>query len=140
MKKILLSLMVFLLTASATLAQPGDPGQPKQRIQALYIAYITREVKLTEADAQKFWPVHSEYDADMIALRGEKDVIKREEAMVNVKKKFQDRFIKILGAERTNTFFRVDMEFRKRMLERLQQRQQNNFRPGNKVGQGPNWQ
>ncbi|MFZ1529063.1 MAG: hypothetical protein WAT19_09950 [Ferruginibacter sp.] len=147
MKKILLVLVVLFGMVSFALAQPGpgmDPEKREQKIKALYIAFITKEVKLTESEAQKFWPIHSEFDSEMMALRSEKDIIKRDEAMLNIMKKYQDRFTKVVGAERTNTFYRVDREFRKKMIEKLQQvrqqREGGNFRPRNKAAQDPNWQ
>ncbi len=143
MKNILLILGILLGNISFAFAQlgpGGDAGQREQKIQALYVAYITRELKLTEAEAQKFWPVHTEFDTEMKALRTEKDVLKRDEAILNLKKKYQDRFTKILGAERTNIFYRVDTEFRKKMIERLQKlKEQNNFRQRNKAARDPNW-
>ena len=47
MKKILLGLAFFLGSITFAFAQPGpggDPSQREQKIQALYVAYITREL------------------------------------------------------------------------------------------------
>ncbi len=122
-------LYLFLLTGFAAQAQPGNR---EEKIQALYIAYMTRELKLTEDDAKKFWPVHGEYDNEIRALKSEASELDRQQAILNIKKKYQDRFTKILGASRTNDFFVKDGEFRKKLIERLKnmrQQNQNNFKP-----------
>jgi len=139
MKKILLylSMFVFSLNVSFAQEQPGDESKRGEKIQALYVAYITQELKLSETEAQKFWPVHAQYDAEIKALRNDLPELDRQQAALNVKKKYQDRFNGILGANRTNEFFRKDGEFRKKMIERLRQMKQQGgnkpmFRRGNR--------
>ncbi len=114
---------ILLLTGFAAQAQPGNR---EEKIEALYVAYMTRELNLTEDDAQKFWPVHTQYDNEVRSLKGESNEIERQQAILNIKKKYQDRFIKILGAERTNNFFVKDGEFRKKLIERLKNMRQQN--------------
>jgi hypothetical protein len=135
MKHILLYLFIFIGSFGVANAQAGgDNDGPKreQKIQALYIAYVSQELKLTEDEAQKFWPVHTQYDAEIKAVSMDLNEIDRQQAVLNIKKKYQDRFIKIIGADRTNTFFKTDAEFRKKMIDRLkkmrEQRNQNNPR------------
>ena len=104
---------------------PGGPG-PRgggkgEKIEALYVAFITHELNLSEEDAQKFWPVHAQYDADLKALKMDMPELDRQQAVLNIKKKYQDKFIKVLGRERTDEFYRKDAEFRKRLVERLQE-------------------
>ncbi len=126
-------LYIFLLCGFSVQAQPGSGGGNKeQKIEALYVAYMTRELNLTEDDAQKFWPVHKQYDNEIRGVRNEADEIERQQAVLNIKKKYQDRFIKILGSNRTNDFFVKDGEFRKKLVERLKnmrQQNQNNMKP-----------
>ncbi len=125
MKKFILSLVIF--AGFAAQAQPGNDRQEK--VEALYVAYMTRELKLTEEDAQKFWPVHAQFDNEIKALRMESSELDRQQAVLNIKKKYQDRFTRILGATRTNDFFVKDGEFRKKLVERLKKMRQQN--PGN---------
>lgn len=92
----------------------------------MYIAYVTQQLKLTEDEAQKFWPVHAQYDNEIKAVRSDLTELDRQQAALNVKKKYQDKFIKILGADRANDFFKTDAEFRKKMIERLRKIRQGN--------------
>ena len=80
---------------------------------------MTKQLNLTEDEAQKFWPIHTQYDNELKAVERNNNELERQQNALNVKKKYQDRFIKVLGADRTNEFFRNDAEFRKRMIERL---------------------
>lgn len=116
----------LLLTGFGALAQPGDNPNKEQKIQALYIAYITQELKLTETEAQKFWPVHAQYDAEIKGVKAEASELDRQQAALNIKKKYQDRFAKIIGAQRTNDFYIKDGEFRKKLVERLRKLRQQN--------------
>lgn len=114
--------------------RPGPKGEKggmerDERIEALYIAYISRELKLTEEDAQKFWPVHGQFDEEMRNLRFVKmPELDRQQSILNIKKKYQDKFIKVLGINRTDDFFRKDEEFRKKLVERLQEMKQHKKR------------
>lgn len=133
MKKILLILAFFISVVSQVEGQVDrqpDPEKREQKIKTLYVAYISQELKLTEDEAQKFWPVHAQYDNEIQAVNLDLPELERQQASLNIKKKYQDRFTKILGADRTNTFFRNDAEFRKKLIERLRNmRQQNLKRP-----------
>jgi hypothetical protein len=121
----LLSLILFVSTVLSSLAQPGQDSARKgkaQKIKAIYVAYMTQELSLTETDAQKFWPVCNEYEKELRAThKGNMDEISKEEAILNVRKKYQERYIKILGKDRTNAFFRKDAEFKKRMVDRIKE-------------------
>lgn len=125
MKHILLYISIFICSINLAQAQP-DPTKREEKIQALYIAYVTQQLKLTEDEAQKFWPVHAQYDNEIKAVRSDLTELDRQQAALNVKKKYQDKFIKILGADRANDFFKTDAEFRKKMIERLRKIRQGN--------------
>jgi hypothetical protein len=125
MKHVLSYLGIFLASVFAVQAQPGNPANREQKIQALYVAYVTQQLALTEDEAQKFWPVHAQYSSELKAVNKNMNELEVQQASLNVKKKYQDRFVKILGNERTNSFFKVDEEFRKKLVERLRKMRQN---------------
>ncbi len=130
MKQFILSLLITIYFGTAVIAQDQRPqlypGQKEQKIEALYVAFMTRELNLTEDEAQKFWPVHAQFDKEVRDVRMETSELERQQQVLNIKKKYQDRFVKILGANRTNEFFIKDGEFRKKLLERLKKMRQNN--------------
>jgi Skp family chaperone for outer membrane proteins len=134
MKKIILYLC-FVLTAFTAAAQASEleEQQPnpkrEEKIKALYVAYITQQLNLSPEDAQKFWPMHAQYDAELKAINnGNANELDRQQAVLNVKKKYVSSFNKILGNERCNNFYKQDGEFRRKLVERLKQmRQQRNM-------------
>ena len=125
MRKQFLTALLFLTTINGVFAQKNQNGlgdnQPgKQKIKALYIAFITQELTLTETEAEKFWPIHHQYNEDLMSARKTpQSVLEKEEANLNTKKKYNDKFVKVLGAEKTNLFFIKDNEFRKKMVDKL---------------------
>ena len=134
MKKFILYISFLFATFAASAQAGSEEGQinPKkeEKIKALYVAYISQQLSLTPAEAEKFWPAHAQYEADLRAVNKENlNELDRQQAVLNVKKKYQGNFNKILGNERSNNFYRQDAEFRKKLVDRLKQmRQQRNNR------------
>ena len=118
MKNFILAIVFILGVSSTIFAQPGG-GKNSEKVEALYVAYMTNQLNLTEDEAQKFWPIHAQYDRELKEVEKNENELERQQNALNVKKKYQDRFIKVLGANRTNQFFKTDAEFRKKMIERL---------------------
>lgn len=125
MKSFLLFILLSFTYPVVTFAQPpADMEQKEKKIESLYIAYISRELKLTESEAQKFWPIHTEYDSELRSSSKDLPELERQQLVLNIKKKYQPRFAKVIGADRTDNFFKTDAEFRKRLLERLRKAKQ----------------
>ena len=124
--------MVFLgLTAAAQVS----PENREQKVQALYVAYITQELKLTEGEAQKFWPVYNKYSAELKKVRQDakennSPEIETEEKYLAIRKRYNTEFNKVLPAEKVNAFFKAEKEFgtllQKELMERRQRRQERN--------------
>ena len=128
MKKFILYIS-FLFAAFTAAAQAPVEGQmnsqKEEKIKALYVAYMTQQLKLTPDEAQKFWPLHAQYDSDLREVHQSSDnELDKQQAVLNVKKKYQSGFTKMLGNERSNNFYRQDGEFRKKLVERLRQMKQ----------------
>lgn len=132
MKRFLLIAMVLLGSFSTARAQEGlpdeDDSKKMEKIQALYVAFITRQLNLTADDAQKFWPIHAEFERDLKSVPANLPELERQQRLLDVKKRYQDRFNKVLGSGRTENFFRKDVEFRRTLAEhwrKVKQRRQN---------------
>ncbi len=126
MKRILFIIALLIGSVSLAHAQDDepDPGKREQKIRALYVAYITQQLSLTEDEAQKFWPVHKQFDDEVKAVDPNKPELDRQQFILDIKKKYQDRFVKILGNNRTDVFFRKDTEFRKKLVDTMRNRRQ----------------
>jgi Skp family chaperone for outer membrane proteins len=78
MKK-LFTLMVVMFSI-ISFAQPSK--EKIEKVKALKVAYITKELSLTSAEAEKFWPVYNAYDEKQFELRHNK--------MRTIMKKYKD--------------------------------------------------
>ncbi|MHB0755011.1 sensor of ECF-type sigma factor [Polaribacter sp. M15] len=67
MKKIIFSCIILFFTLSVQ-SQRGKESWEK--IKALKIAYLTEQLNLTSAEAEKFWPVYNAYNDEQNSIRG----------------------------------------------------------------------
>jgi Spy/CpxP family protein refolding chaperone len=66
MKSKIITILVFLFSI-ISIAQPNK--EKIEKVKALKVAYITKELSLTSAEAEKFWPVYNAYDEKQFELR-----------------------------------------------------------------------
>jgi hypothetical protein len=132
MKKLYL---IFIFLAAGFFAAAQDelqqvPEQKQQeKIEALKVAFITKELDLTPDEAQKFWPVYNQYSKELKStIKNNQDVIDRDEKVVNLRKRYRDQFTKVLGPDRMNKMFNAERDFRQLLIKSLRkQRQKNNL-------------
>lgn len=139
MKKYLLIVTLLFGSFSMVFAQESQPGNDlnkQEKIQALYVAYVTQQLALTPDEAQKFWPLHTQFANDLKAVKQELPELVKEEARLNIKKKYQDNFTKILGNNRCERFFRMNDEFKRKLRDRLQKQGNNPQRPRPNIRRG----
>jgi hypothetical protein len=125
MKKYLLLILVFFGILSFANAQNAR----SEKIQALKVAFITQKLNLTPAEAERFWPVYNDYENEIKTLRANNkngDVIDNEEKLLDIRKKYRPQFEKILGPSRMNDLFTAERDFRKILIQRLKERQNEN--------------
>lgn len=120
--------LLFSIAGTAVAQQQQPDSKQEEKIQALEIAFISRKLNLTTDDAQKFWPVYNEYKRDirqvMINQKNNpnKDVVDNEQRIIDVRKKYRDRFVGVIGQPRMNKFFQAEREFRGVLLNQLKNR------------------
>jgi hypothetical protein len=78
MKKIIT--LIVVLFSIISIAQPNK--EKIEKVKALKVAYITKELSITSAEAEKFWPVYNAYDEKQFDLRHTK--------MRTIMKKYKD--------------------------------------------------
>ena len=131
MKKYLLILLLAFGFWVRVQAQDG------QRLEAYKIAYLTKKLDLSPEEAQRFWPIYNKYTGDIRNIRQEQKEknlteIDVEEKILGVRKKYNGEFSKALSAEKINTFFRSEKDFKTEIQRVLQERRMN--RQQNKRG------
>ena len=127
MKKYLIIFTLLLGSVSAVKAQddqPGDETKRQEKIKALYVAYISQQLELNPEEAQKFWPVHTQFEAEIKGVKTDLPELEKQQTILNIKKRYQDNFNRILGPKRCERFFRMDGEFKHKLLERIRNQNQ----------------
>ena len=119
-----------MLVVKAQDTQPGDDTKKQEKIKSLYIAYITQQLELNPEEAQKFWPIHSQFEVDLKGVKTDLPELDKQQAILNIKKKYQENFNRIVGPKRCERFFRMDGDFKRKLLEKIRNHRQNqNLRP-----------
>ena len=139
MKTYFTLLFALVLFNISTLAQPGD------RIEQLHIAFLTEELNLSTEEAQQFWPIFNEFNDARRELHHEVRRMERklaetttpsEEAVLNVAgaraesmraeaellEEYISKSLLVLGPERTVKLMNSEREFKRRVLERIEDR------------------
>ncbi len=139
MNKFILFVLVSFLFSTQSFAQqiPRD-----EKIDALRVAFITRQLQLSSDEAKVFWPVHDAYQKDMQKLMQEHrakkgDELELEEKMLELRKKYKPDFLKAISEEKFNRFLRVEREFREIIRKELEKRR-GNMPPGRRQGMDRN--
>ncbi len=135
-------LLLLLLPTIVAQAQ-----QPKDKIEQYRIAFITKEVDLTVDEAKLFWPLYNKYRDELEAIRASKKVdfntldmakISEEEAEkkakeifamkqseLDIQKKYYVEFKKVITAKKALLLIKADADFKKKLVELLQQKKPN---------------
>ncbi|MEI6586265.1 MAG: hypothetical protein WCL56_09270 [Sediminibacterium sp.] len=146
MKKNLLIIFLVCLMHLVSNAQPpqGPPPQqgppPHKNIQAIKVAFITRQLNLTAEEAQKFWPVYNAYSESIKKIRIEQkqDVLGFEEKALAERKKLKAEMKKILVSEdRANIAMKIDRDFNEVLRNELKERRDNGNGNGKKRKNSP---
>jgi len=126
MKQIFTLVTVFILSLAAK-AQDQIQPDPKteEKIQAMEVGYISQKLNLTSEEAQKFWPVFNDYKRDINqVLRSfkktpEGDILDRDQKILDIRKRYRDRFAGVIGQPRVRTFFEAEGAFRRALVNRI---------------------
>ncbi|QBQ40285.1 hypothetical protein [Sphingobacterium psychroaquaticum] len=102
------------------------------------IAYITKEMNLSQAEAQKFFPIYNQYNKEMWEIKsarregaaaprgvnslaaGRRDVISYDSQEVDLKKQYRKRFADVIGQSRASQFFEIEQNFTEILIKRIQ--------------------
>lgn len=130
MKRIGYIVLILLLTTATVFAQPR---QKFERIHAIKVAYITDKVQLTSEQAAEFWPVYNRFEDELFSTRRKyiknvddietaKDDLELQQEMLDIRKKYQREFLKIISEQQLNELYIAEREFKKMLLQQLKAR------------------
>jgi Skp family chaperone for outer membrane proteins len=140
MKSITSILILCSFLVSSLFAQDG---QKEERIKALRVAFITEELQLTSAEAEKFWPIYNEYEAERKKIRQEYRKEKKDNQMSDVeaeemvdasfalqekqlqlKRNYYDKLKTAIPAQKLVLLERAEKKFREKIINEIKRRKQ----------------
>jgi hypothetical protein len=111
---------------------------PGRKIERVKEGYINLRLKLTPDEGRAFWPVYRQYVQERTAIRilmrennskaspnGSQQIdneLKYETELVNIKKHYNEEFLKILPPEKVSELYKSETEFNDEVLKQLSER------------------
>lgn len=131
MKKNLLIVTLFFSLFGISVAQlrnnfnnPNNPNKG-EKVEAIKIGYITQKLNLSPEEAQRFFPIYNQYVAEIRAVNQDQNKmpeLEREKKILSIRDKYDGEFKKVISADKVNTFFSLEKDFRQMVQKELQQR------------------
>jgi len=122
----ILSLTVLFANSQDQRFQRENRLAEIKKIQAMEMAFITKELNLSPNEAQKFWPVFNQYRNELKSVVAEKkmgDQLEKQQKTLDIRKKYRDDFSKVINQERANKVFETEGEFKSLVRREFQKRQ-----------------
>ncbi len=105
------------------------------RIKMGRSAFITRQLDLTPAQSEKFWPVYNQYQDELTAAQIQKrlnnsvgganglEQLTRDRALTrkiaDIKDHYQDEFLKILPPEKVSLIYKSEQQFNDELFRKM---------------------
>jgi hypothetical protein len=141
MKTLYLALLILLGLPCLGYSQQDESGNinDRKKIQAMEVAYITKELDLSPEEAEKFWPVFNKYRDDVKGVLTDKNIsdqLEKQQKVLDLRKKYRTDFTRILTQERANKVFSSEDQFRQMVRREFQKRQmeRRQINPGKRGG------
>ena len=132
--------LLFCLCMQAK-AQDADNAGLRDKIRAAEITYLSQQLNLTPEEAQKFWPIYNNYTREVEVLIAERRRTRKEDKkddatarqaldkemdieqkLVDVRKRYNQEFLKALPARKAGNVFKAEREFRGQLIRQLKER------------------
>ncbi len=135
--KILIQMAVVLCMGTAAL------GQNQDKIESFKVAFITQRLNLSAEEAQKFWPIFNELQANLKSIKQSsksqkpiadmsdeeasrfiRESLEAEQKELTAKQNAYAKFKGVISARKIALLRQVEREFKEEMLKRLKERRQ----------------
>jgi hypothetical protein len=143
MNKLTAYLTVIVLFFALTGISQNRQDADFEKFKSQKIAFLTEKMNLTPKEAQEFWPVYNQYEKDRMELQQHRRELERKTRDENIKfsdqeviqitrdiaatfKKeadnainYNEKFLKILPAQKVLQLYRAENQFRAHMFEQF---------------------
>lgn len=144
------TILVLAFSVFVILTASPQNNANREKLNAYKIGFFTKKLNLTSSEAQKFWPVYNEYQAEKIKLQTERlglirtfnqgestmsdeQILRLSDRLVEsqVKEtemavKFHGMLKQVLPPAKVIRYYQAENQFRVFLLNELQNRQQQN--------------
>jgi hypothetical protein len=144
MSKLIQIVVVCLFATTLSYAQGPRRITPEkmERIHAAKMAYITDRLALTADQSARFVPVYNSYEQEIRQTRRQffdnspmqrndmdeassrryiDDNLDYQQKVIEIKRKYNDQFLKIISAHQLADMYTAEREFRQILMKRLEQ-------------------
>ncbi|MCP4439817.1 MAG: hypothetical protein GY810_12810 [Aureispira sp.] len=145
MKYTLCLLIVLLGAITNSYAQNDDKTTRAERVEALRVAFITKELDFSPAESEKFWPLYNEFrKRSKEIMKGPKKLktsldnmsdedieiwmearFKADEEKIALQREYIGKLKKIIGIRKVARLKMVEQKFKRTLLERARERKAN---------------
>jgi len=143
MKKLIFALFISILCFQSIQLNAQRDRQRHEQIKAMKIAFITEQLELTSAEAEKFWPVYNDYNSKKDEIIREMrefrryyienlDEIDDDEHLellhkfINLQQEdaellpsYQEKFIEVLPPKKVMKLYMTEIQFKNYLLQKL---------------------
>lgn len=147
-KYVFLSVMLSAFTLTTLVAQQGSKGRERveERIRSQKVAFISDKLKLTEAEAQRFWPIYNDYQSEIMALKEESHLrpdpnitdaeaeklmnnfLAMREKEIQLQRLYIQKFKTAISPRKIALLYRAEKEFKEEMVAKIRDRKLNRNR------------
>lgn len=132
MKPFIVTCFFIVASIHSTFAQKKESRF--QQIETAKIAYITKQLDLSPAEAQKFFPLYNQYRVEMRNIiqqkrtersnfrAGQPNELSFDSQILDCKKKYRQKFSTAIPSSKAIRFFEVEREFRESLFKELKSR------------------
>lgn len=131
MKKIL---SFFLLISGFQIVAYAQPSSRENVLESLRIAFLTRQLELSPAEAEKFWPVYNKYHGDIRRVAQEHrenkfSELDREEKILHIRKQYKQEFSNCIGPQKFDRLMKAERNWGDLLRQELRRRNEMPERP-----------
>lgn len=152
MKTRIIIFLSLLISLSSFAQGPGNRRNLEERYRSQKIAFITDRLQLTPKEAQIFWPIYNQFEADKDTLSKEMHTYratlpedenlitedqavdylaffnKHSAAMYKLNQEYQKKFLKIISAKKLMLLNDAENDFRRHLLQEFRSRNSSNIK------------
>ncbi|MGL4632167.1 MAG: hypothetical protein ACRCVT_13265 [Leadbetterella sp.] len=143
---LLFKLLIVVIVATHSSFGQSKPlkygGTENPQIKEMRVAFMTKEISLTEEQSVKFWPLYDKFtlerrdirksirklnansknDSPEKILSNQDQILKLKHQELDLTKSYRDDFLRIISVKQYNDLSKAELEFMKILVKKLKER------------------